>query len=36
MTLLGERNWDLPRWLGWLPRLERDPGRAGHAVPAAA
>jgi putative drug exporter of the RND superfamily len=22
MKLLGERNWYLPRWLGWLPRLE--------------
>jgi uncharacterized membrane protein YdfJ with MMPL/SSD domain len=21
MALLGERNWYLPRWLGWLPRL---------------
>lgn len=21
MTLLGERNWYLPRWLGWLPDL---------------
>ncbi|WP_042395835.1 MMPL family transporter [Streptacidiphilus carbonis] len=21
MSLLGERNWWLPRWLGWLPRL---------------
>jgi uncharacterized membrane protein YdfJ with MMPL/SSD domain len=23
MKLLGERNWYLPRWLEWLPRLER-------------
>ena len=22
MHLLGRRNWYLPRWLGWLPRLE--------------
>src|SRR5206468_239198 len=22
MKLLGERNWYLPRWLQWLPRLE--------------
>jgi RND superfamily putative drug exporter len=22
MALLGERNWYVPRWLGWLPRLE--------------
>jgi putative drug exporter of the RND superfamily len=22
MVLLGRRNWYLPRWLGWLPRLE--------------
>ena len=21
MALLGERNWYLPRWLTWLPRL---------------
>ena len=24
MKLLGERNWYLPRWLQWLPRLEGD------------
>jgi RND superfamily putative drug exporter len=24
MKLLGERNWYLPSWLGWLPRLEHD------------
>ena len=22
LTLLGERTWYLPRWLGWLPHLE--------------
>jgi hypothetical protein len=40
MTLLGERNWYLPRWLGWLPRLshgeDREPdGKPGpvHAKP---
>ena len=22
MRLLGGRTWDLPRWLGWLPRIE--------------
>jgi uncharacterized membrane protein YdfJ with MMPL/SSD domain len=30
MKLLGERNWYLPRWLEWLPRLqveERPPPR---------
>jgi putative drug exporter of the RND superfamily len=32
MKLLGDWNWYLPRWLGWLPRLELD-GAAG--VPAA-
>jgi len=21
MALLGERNWYLPRWLAWLPRI---------------
>ena len=24
MTLLGDANWYLPRWLGWLPRLEHE------------
>ncbi|MFE0458698.1 MMPL family transporter [Kitasatospora sp. NPDC058965] len=24
MSLLGERNWYLPRWLNWLPRLEHE------------
>jgi uncharacterized membrane protein YdfJ with MMPL/SSD domain len=28
MALLGERNWYLPRWLGWLPHLEVE----GHAA----
>jgi putative drug exporter of the RND superfamily len=27
MKLLGDRNWYLPRWLEWLPRLE--PGEPG-------
>ena len=39
MTVLGERNWYLPRWLDWLPRvgLEHPAGaRAGHRAPAGA
>jgi RND superfamily putative drug exporter len=28
MTLLGERNWYLPRWLGWLPRVNVHGPRA--------
>ncbi|WP_327002835.1 MMPL family transporter [Dactylosporangium sp. NBC_01737] len=24
MALLGERNWWLPRWLGWLPQVSHD------------
>jgi putative drug exporter of the RND superfamily len=36
MTLLGERNWYLPRWLSWLPRISVDgtPGcaEAGQAA----
>jgi uncharacterized membrane protein YdfJ with MMPL/SSD domain len=24
MKLLGERNWYLPNWLGWLPKLEHE------------
>ncbi|MDQ3992691.1 MAG: MMPL family transporter [Actinomycetota bacterium] len=27
MKLLGERNWYLPNWLGWLPKLEHDADR---------
>jgi RND superfamily putative drug exporter len=34
MALLGERNWYLPRWLAWLPRLSHDapdlPGGPGQ------
>jgi uncharacterized membrane protein YdfJ with MMPL/SSD domain len=29
MKLLGERNWYLPRWLEWLPRLEVESARPG-------
>jgi RND superfamily putative drug exporter len=25
MALLGERNWYLPRWLHWLPRVGAEP-----------
>jgi RND superfamily putative drug exporter len=25
MALLGERNWWLPRWLGWLPQIAHEP-----------
>jgi putative drug exporter of the RND superfamily len=35
MKLLGERNWYLPRWLEWLPRLEVEaapPGGHGRAA----
>src|SRR4051794_1605835 len=28
MTLLGERNWYLPKRLGWLPKLEHEPQAA--------
>ena len=24
MTLLGDKNWYLPRWLEWLPNLEHE------------
>jgi RND superfamily putative drug exporter len=24
MKLLGDRNWYLPKWLQWLPRLEHE------------
>jgi RND superfamily putative drug exporter len=30
MVLLGDRNWYLPAWLGWIPHLEVE----GHLAPA--
>jgi uncharacterized membrane protein YdfJ with MMPL/SSD domain len=37
MSLLGERNWYLPRWLEWLPHLEVEggPRERREALPAA-
>jgi RND superfamily putative drug exporter len=35
MKMLGEWNWYLPRWLGWLPRVSIEGGRARPAVEAA-
>ena len=32
MKLLGDRNWYLPKKLGWLPKLDHEP----EVVPAAA
>jgi RND superfamily putative drug exporter len=35
MQLLGEWNWYLPSWLGWLPHLEVErESEGGHRVPA--
>jgi uncharacterized membrane protein YdfJ with MMPL/SSD domain len=34
MKLLGDWNWYLPRWLGWLPRLEPGEPVTADAVPA--
>ncbi len=31
MALLGERNWYLPRWLHWLPRVGGETGRVAPA-----
>jgi uncharacterized membrane protein YdfJ with MMPL/SSD domain len=36
MKLLGDWNWYLPRWLGWLPRLERQVAPSTEPVPAPA
>ncbi len=39
MKLLGERNWYLPRWLEWLPRLDGDKSQSAvdaKPVPASA
>ncbi len=36
MKLLGDRNWYLPKWLEWLPRLEHEPAAPeAPAIPAA-
>jgi hypothetical protein len=33
LSLLGERSWYLPRWLGWLPgKAGIAPGTAGPAA----
>jgi uncharacterized membrane protein YdfJ with MMPL/SSD domain len=34
MKLLGDRNWYLPRWLSWLPRLEHQTASEKPPVPA--
>jgi RND superfamily putative drug exporter len=36
MTMLGERNWYLPRWLTWLPRLGLETPEAERAANQAA
>jgi RND superfamily putative drug exporter len=39
MKLLGEKNWYLPKWLEWLPRLEHEgsvPEKAPAGAPALA
>ena len=34
MKLLGDRNWYLPRWLEWLPRIEaEEPSTAPETKP---
>jgi RND superfamily putative drug exporter len=32
MKLLGERNWYLPKWLEWLPRLEHDEAEVASVI----
>lgn len=34
MALLGERNWYLPKWLGWLPDMTHDEAVLAPPVPA--
>jgi uncharacterized membrane protein YdfJ with MMPL/SSD domain len=36
MKLLGDWNWYLPSWLGWLPKLEHRAGPAAEPAPATA
>jgi uncharacterized membrane protein YdfJ with MMPL/SSD domain len=33
MKLLGERNWYLPRWLAWLPRVRLEGGAPAQPAP---
>ncbi|MCZ4124508.1 MMPL family transporter [Streptomyces sp. H39-S7] len=35
MALLGERNWYLPKWLGWLPDMTHDEAVLAPPAPAA-
>src|SRR6266540_62896 len=35
MQMLGRRNWYLPRWLGWIPRISVEGEAAAPARPAA-
>jgi RND superfamily putative drug exporter len=35
MKLLGDRNWYLPKWLEWLPRLEHESAPAAPVAPEA-
>jgi RND superfamily putative drug exporter len=35
MYILGDRNWRLPRWLGWLPRIHIEPEQPTETPPAA-
>jgi hypothetical protein len=34
MKLLGDRNWYLPKWLQWLPKLEHQADPKIDAAPA--
>jgi len=36
MKLLGEKNWYLPKWLQWLPKLEHERSAEPAPVPAPA
>ena len=35
MKLLGDRNWYLPSWLEWLPRMSTEPAAAPTPIPTA-
>lgn len=35
MYILGDRNWKLPAWLAWLPRVGMETGGTREAPPAA-
>jgi hypothetical protein len=32
MYILGDKNWQLPRWLSWLPQIHIEPEEPAEAL----